>query len=119
MSSIEKKKWYVILQENWDEIIDNHEYTFWDKFIDLIPWQITYSFWKFKVVIGIIFNPSKLWHLPEFINNMNLLTYHEKWSHNQLKPEEIDDKGYCKKHGCNHLLVFEEYKEILGPFYVE
>jgi hypothetical protein len=113
----EEKNFEVLLQSNWEDLQKFYKPTLWNKFINLIPWQFVHFFCSLKTLLEIIFNPRKFWHLNYFIRNVNSLADREEFMHRTLLFEEKDENSICKQHGYNHLLIFEEYKEILGPFY--
>jgi len=80
-------------------------------------WRIETTIWRIKVIIGILFNPIKLWYLPEVIRNFNFLTHHEENLHKERDIKKGIFCNGCKNCPSYHEFFAEELKEFLGPFY--
>lgn len=82
-------------------------------------WRIENAIWRIKALIRILFNPFKLWYLPELINNVNFLTHHEEDLHQERDVEKGIFCNGCKNKPDYHKWFADDLKEMLGPFYVK
>lgn len=82
-------------------------------------WRIEDFFWRIKALIGILFNPIKLWHLPEMIRDFLSLTYHEETLYEERNVEKGIFCNACEDSPYYHLNVADDLRDMLGPFYVK